>query len=236
MISPSPTPPAPMPPVIPGPGPSDRITQQAAEPKKVKLTPAKKRAGQAPLALFVKAILRPIIKLLYYLINGMRKHKIVALIAIILLLGSIGLTSYVLTGTVPLVGGGANDAVSQQIKANAQLNDNVKVWLYALRDGDLSTLEKMDQSMSQPPDTALYVLQYSEKYSGVKWNSISVVGPVTASDKLIDAYVEVNMKPSASTTASTGATTEVILWHFSTYPLPDGRIFSIDKVTARESQ
>lgn len=204
----------------------------------MKLTPARRRAGQAPLALFVKAVLRPIFKALYYLIRGMRKHKIATLIAIILLLASIGITSYALTGTVPLFGNNDNAATDKALTANPQLSNAVKAWIIALRDGDLNTLDSIQKSMpaaNQPANTSLYVMQYSQPYSGIKWNSIHVTGPTRASDTLVDTYIEVNMTPPASA-ASQGATADVVIWHFTTLPESmGGQLFSIEKVSDRLS-
>lgn len=227
MISPSPAPP---PPIQTRPVPVQTPEQPAqAEEKKVKLTPARKRVGQAPLALFIKAVFRPIFKGLYYLIGWMRKHKLAAFIAIVLLISSIFLTSYLFTGTVPLVGTGA-DSVQKQIKNNAQLSPEVQDWLTSLRGGNINSLiaDQKNIQSARAPDTALYVLEFSEQ-TGMKWNSINVDSVSTAPDGTIDTYVRV----AVTITSSTGTANAYILWHFTTDP--GGRILYLDYVGIRQS-
>src|SRR5438270_13570647 len=72
------------------------------EPKKVKSTPTRKRTGQTPLALFIKAIFRPIFKGIYYLLRGIRTDKLVTLCVIVLLVGIIAAINLFCTGQLLL--------------------------------------------------------------------------------------------------------------------------------------
>ena len=79
-------------------------TQQTPEEEKKKIvrnTLAKSRPGQAPLALFVKAIFRPIFKGLYYLLQAIRKHKLITVLIILLLFASSSVVNYFETGQTP---------------------------------------------------------------------------------------------------------------------------------------
>src|SRR5437667_12525029 len=78
IVSPTPTQPQPEP-----------EREVKPEEKKVKSTPIRRRTGETPVALFVKASLRPIFKSLYYLLQGIKTHKLVTLAVIVLLLASI---------------------------------------------------------------------------------------------------------------------------------------------------
>src|SRR5258708_12890166 len=87
MISPSPTQ-----------QPPEQTTKP--EPKKVEYTP-RKRAGQSPGALFVKAIFRPIFKGIYYLLRAIRNHKLVTFVMIVLILPSTIPAHFLLTPGCP---------------------------------------------------------------------------------------------------------------------------------------
>ncbi|GHO86872.1 hypothetical protein [Dictyobacter formicarum] len=213
--------------------PSPNTTEQnAAAPPKVALTPARRRMGQAPLARAIKAILRPIFKLLYYTIRWMRSHKLVTLLAILLVLASIFGTNYLLTGQTPF-SSDSSAAVQQSVQQNTQISPDVQNWLLALRSGDLNTMLNIQKSMgasTRPPDSALYVLQFSEKYAQVKWTGISVTGLNKAPDGMLDIFIEVDMS-STSTSSTTSSSNSIVLWHFTT--MPTGHIFLIDYVSGR---
>jgi hypothetical protein len=204
--------------------------QPVPETKKVALTPAKIRPGQTPAALFVKAIFRPIFKALYYIIRWIRSHKLVTFIAIILLLASIYVTSYAVTGSSPLQS--SSDSLKKSIQDNPQMSPYVQNWLLALRSGDIQSMLAIEKTISPstpPPNSAMYVLEFSEPHAQVKWTNVTVTSIKTASDGLIDTFVEVDM---TQPTANGGGKT-VTLWHFSTDP--NGRIYLLDYVSARTS-
>src|SRR5579872_7127348 len=75
-----------------------KTPEAKAEARPVKSTPARRRTGQTPLALFIKAIFRPIFKGIYYLLQAIRGHKWLTLAIIVLLLASISATTFFTTG------------------------------------------------------------------------------------------------------------------------------------------
>src|ERR1700736_6745284 len=87
MISPSPTQ---QPPSPPGP---ERVQPGS--------TPIRPRTGETPTARFFKALFRPIFKVFYFVISGIRTHKLLTLLAIVLLVGSISATMKITTGEYP---------------------------------------------------------------------------------------------------------------------------------------
>ena len=159
MISPSPT--------QQQPGPGDDLKPES---KKVRSTPTRKRTGQTPLALFIKAIFRPIFKGIYYLVRGIRTHKVVTLCVILLLLGSIIATSYFSTGQVPF--GVGNDPFNFHVHGKNGGGDTVKNWLYALRDGNSTTMSLIDKEMSSPPNPDQLISQFSQAKAHLTWKSI----------------------------------------------------------------
>src|SRR6266576_3715894 len=124
MISPSPTQPPP--------------ELVSAEPKKktINSAPAIPGRGDTRSARVVKAILRPPLKLMYYLIQFMRGHKMLTLGALLLLLFSISLTNYAVTRTLPF--GIGNDPIDTGLR-NVGAEGNIKAWMYAVRDGNSTT-------------------------------------------------------------------------------------------------
>ncbi len=219
MLSPSPTQP---PPVQTAPVPA------LPEPKQVKLTPARRRAGQAPLARAIKAIFRPILKLLYYIIRWIRAHKLATLLAILLLVGSIFLTSYFVTKTMPFFG---PDQVEKSVKGNPQLSPDVKAWILALRSGDVGTMKALDKGVitTQPPDDASYVLEFSEQQAQTKWTAVKLLGINTSTDGVVETFLEVDF----TAPASAGGGNIVTFWHFTT--APSGRILALNFDTGRQS-
>ncbi len=213
MISPSPT----QPPQAPSP-----------ERKEVKITPVRKRTGETPLALFIKALLRPIIKVFYYLIRAIRTHKLLTLVAILLLIASISATTYATTGSFPF--GLGRDPFNFQVRGNSG-SDQIKNWLYALRDGDVTKLQLLEAglSMQQPPDPTQLVNQYSQPQGHITWTSINVIGSYSQSDTTLDSFVSIDFTGSGPG----GPTKGIMIWHFVTVPAAQGRLLTIDLVSFR---
>jgi hypothetical protein len=223
MISPSPT----QPPVEQI-GPAQH-TESERKRDRVVLPPLPPKAKQR--GSVIKAILRPILKAFYYIINWMKAHRLAALAAVILLLASIFATSYFVTGSAPLTS--SSSSLRESVQKNPQLSDDVRNWLLALQSGDINTMLSIQKSInpsSRPPDSGLFVLNFSEPRGQVKWTNVSVPSIKTAADGMVDTYVEVDMTIPAQTN---GATREIVLWHFTTDP--SGRIYLLDYVSARLS-
>lgn len=225
MLTAPPTQAGPQPPTLPPPAPA-----QVAESKQVALTPSKPRIGGTPAARAVKAILRPVIKAIYYVITWIRTHKLATLITIILLLLSVSVTTRLMTGYWPFNGPGT-DAVQQGLQNNPQLSPDIQLWLTALENGDLTsmqTLQKTIPASGVQPDDGAFIGEFSAKYAGVTWKGAKVDGVSTAADGQVDAFVEVDISiPATSTTQATNA---IVLWHFVTN---QGRITAIDFISAR---
>jgi hypothetical protein len=216
MISPSPTQPPPTKPV-------------SAEPEK-KIVPPTPEKGKTRTGGVVKAILRPPLKLIYYLIRFIRGHKRLGLGALLLLLLSISLTNYLVAGTLPL--GITNDPVSYRLR-NVDGSAAIKKWLYAVRDGDTKTLTQMQSTMitgiTQPPDPTQLTTQFSQT-SGRVWKSIDVIGTYSQDDTSEDTFVEVEFAPD--TTSSTASAS--IIFHFVTAQGQD-QLFGVDLSSARKA-
>jgi hypothetical protein len=189
--------------------------QPPAAPKKVASTP-RKRAGESPAAWFIKALLRPIFKGLYYFISAIRNHKLVTAIAVILILGSATAVNYYETGQWPL--GIGYDQFNFQVHGTNAGGVQVEDWLYALRDGDATTLSILDRFMSQPPDPQTLVSTYSQSAAHLTWLSINVLGYRGESDSTVDSYIEVDL----STNGPGGSTSAYAFFHFVTATLQSG--------------
>src|SRR5450631_703414 len=87
MISPSPT--------------QQPPSESAPERVQPGSTPLRARPGETPAARFIKALLRAIFKVFYFIISGIRTHKLLPLLAILLLVGSISATIKVTTAQFP---------------------------------------------------------------------------------------------------------------------------------------
>jgi hypothetical protein len=209
MLSPSPTQPPPAPPV-----------PEQARPA---LTPIQARTGQTPAARFIKAILRPFFKVFYYVVRGIRTHKLFTLLTIVLLVASISFTMKIATGAFPF--GIGSDPFNFQTKGGDVGGDHVKNWLYALRDGNATQMSLIQQEliMSQPPDVPTLISQYSQTQGNVTWKSINTIGSYSESDTTTDSFVEVDI----STKGPGGSVTGIMLWHFTSL---QGRILTIDLV------
>jgi hypothetical protein len=209
MLSPSPTQPPPAPP--------------APEQARPALTPIQRRTGQTPGARFIKAILRPFFKVFYYIVKGIRTHKLFTLLAIVLLVASISFTMKVATGTFPF--GIGSDPFNFQTNGGNGGGDHVKNWLYALRDGNATQMSLIQQEliMSQPPDVPTLISEYSQTQANVTWKSINTIGSYSESDTTTDSFVEVDI----STKGPGGSVTGIMIWHFTSL---QGRILTIDLV------
>ena len=217
--------------MITSPTPTQQPPEQPeADKRVVRSTLIRRRAGQTPVALFVKAILRPIFKGIYYLLSFMRSHKLVSLLAIVLILGSASAVSYVETGQWPL--GIANDQFNFHIHGTNGGGDQVRNWLYALRDGDATAISILDRFISQPPDPAQLVSQLSQSQAHLTWKNITVVGVYQESDQTIDSFVEVDL----STNGPAGGTSAFAIFHFVTVAQQGGAIIDVQVEQNRASQ
>jgi hypothetical protein len=220
---PSPTQPPPVQTTTPLP----QLTPPKVEQPVTREYHTRRRAGETPVARGIKAILRPILKLLYFILSWIKNHKIVALLALILLVGSVFLTSYFTTGFPA-----QPNAVQQNLTSTPQLSPNIAAWLGALQTGDGATMINMQKSISastKQPDSAIYILQFGEKQAQMKWTSASVDSIKPAADGAIDTFIEISMTSTASTTNGTKLLT---FWHFVT--APGGQILQIENVSTRQ--
>ncbi len=214
MISPSPTQ-----------QPPERTTP---EEKKVEYA-SRQRAGQTPAARFVKAIFRPIFRGIYYLLRGMRNHKLVTLIMILLILGSAIGVNYAVSGQWPF--GIGNDPFNFHVKGGNGGGQQVQNWLYDMRDGNIAALELLDKNMSQPPDVQTLVGQYSQSKGHLTWKNINVLSVFQESDTTIDSFVQVDL----SATGPGGNTSGYLIWHFVTVSQSGGILINATLVDFRPS-
>jgi len=183
--------------------------------------------GQAPLALFFKAIFRPIFKGIYYLLQGIRKHKLVTLLFILILLASSSIATYVTTGSLPL--GIGYDPFNFHIRGGNGGGDAVKNWLYAVRDGDATAVSLNQRFVQQPPNPDQLINQFSEKKAHLTWKSINVIGVYSEADSTIDSFVEVDL----SATGPGGSVSGILVWHFTTVQAQGGVIINVSVVDFR---
>ena len=214
MISPSPT--------------QQPPEQTTPESKKVEYT-SRQRAGQTPTARFFKAIFRPIFRGIYYLLRGMRNHKLVTFIMILLILGSAIGINYAVTKQGPF--GIGNDQFNFHIHGTNGGGEQVQNWLYALRDGNTAQLALLDKNMSQPPDPQQLVTQFSQPQGHLNWKTITVLSVFQESDTTIDSFVEVDL----SAPGPGGSVSAYIIWHFVTVSQNGGILISVNTVDFRPS-
>ncbi len=211
------------------PAPTQQPPEQTTpEKKKVQYKPAT-RAGQTPAALFIKSIFRPIFKGLYYLFRGMRNHKLVTLIMLLLILGTATAASYAVTKEWPF--GIGNDPFNFHVRGSNGGGDQVKNWLYALRDGNVAALSLLDKNMSQPPDPQQLVNQYSQPKGHLTWKTINVLNAFQESDTTIDSFIEVDLSASGPG----GNVSGYMLWHFVTVAQRGGILLEVNLVEFRPS-
>lgn len=204
------------------PTPSDPPVAKQPEPK----PSLRRRPGESPEALFVKSILRPFIKGIYYLLRAIQGHKLLTVLAIILLLASISTTTFFTTGQLPF--GIASDPFNFHIRGGDGGGDQVKNWLTALRDGDATklALDQAGLAMSQPPDPNQLVTQYSQPKAHLSWKAINVAGVYSQADTTVDSFVSIDfVGPGPG-----GGVNGIMVWHFTTL---QGRILFIDLVSFR---
>jgi len=215
------------------------------EPKTIKSTPIRDRTGETPLALFVKAIFRPLFKGIYYLMRAMRNHKLVTLILIVLLLSSSTVATYITTGQWPL--GIGSDQFDFHVNGKSFSGEHVKNWLYALRNGDASTMSLIGQETGQSIDLAgsgvnlgsaspvlvdprnptPLIDAFSQPKAHLTWIDITVLHVSSAPDTTVDSFVEVDLSASGPG----GNVTSIMIWHFVT--APQGSIIAISLVSFR---
>ncbi|GAC1391577.1 MAG: hypothetical protein NVS4B11_32720 [Ktedonobacteraceae bacterium] len=211
MLSPSPTQ---QPPV-----------QSALEQKRpVRSTPMRK---QSPTARLVKAIFRPILKGVYYLLTGIREHIALALAIILLFAISITATNYFTTGQLPF--GVGNDQFNFHVHGTSGGGDRVKSWVYHLREGNVAALQVDQKDMSQPSDPNQLVQQYSELKNNITWKTINVVGVNVEQDTTIDSFVEIDVV----THGPGGDLKGELIWHFVTASQGGGLLLNADLVGSR---
>ena len=225
----------------PGPkGSADPNDQVKPEEKKVKSTPARRSASQTRAARFAKAIFRPIFKGIYYFMRGIRSHKLVAFLLLLLLIGSSVAAYYTVTQTWPF--GVGNDQFNFRVNGKNFSGEHVKNWLYALRDGDASTLSLIGQETAQgvdlassgtsaaviiPTDTASLINSFSQAKTHLTWKTITVLTVSTAPDTTVDSFVEVD----TASAGPGGNVTGIMIWHFIT--TPQGRLLAVSLVSFR---
>lgn len=229
-------------------GPSPTPTQQKPDPdvlvkpeeKKIKSTPARRKASQTPTALFFKAFFRPIFKGIYYTLRAIRTHKLVTFLLLLLLIGSSIFATYLVTQSWPF--GVGSDQFSFRVNGKNFSGEHVKNWLYALRDGDASTLSLIGQETAQyvdlatsgtsaitisPRDTSPLINSFSQAKTHLTWKTITVLAVSSAPDTTVDSFVEVDTTSSGPG----GNVSGIMIWHFIT--APQGTIVAIGLVSFR---
>ncbi len=213
--SPTQSPPTQIPALPPEKKPLPKLEEKQAltmERKPLRATPLKRRVGETRVARIIKAILRPLLKALYYLSNWIKKHKLAGLSIIALLIVSISATTYYVTGQLPF--GINHDPFNFNYDGGKGEGTLVKSWLYALRDGDTTHLLLLDQNIAagQAPDPTQLVTQFSETKAHLTWGEANVIAVKQQPDSLVDSFVEVPIlaKGPGSTLKA------IILWHFVT--------------------
>ena len=201
--------------------------QTQPEPKKVVRTPTRQRAGETSSALFIKRIFRPIFKGIYYLFHGMGNHKLVTFIMILLILGSATAANYAVTREFPF--GIGNDPFNFHIRGSNGGGDQVKNWLFALRDGNVVALSLLDKDMSQPPNVQQLVSQFSQPQGHLSWKTINVINAFQEADTSIDSFVEVDL----SATGPGGNVSGYMIWHFETVSQQGGVLLNATLVDFR---
>jgi len=203
--------------------------QKAPEQKKVTYT--RPRVGQKPAALFVKNILRPIFKGLYHVFRFVGGHKLVTLVMLLLLIGSAIAANFAVTKEWPF--GIGNDPFNFHIHGGNGGGEQVKNWMYALRDGNIAALAILDKNMPSPPtsqELQQYIGQFSQAQGHLSWKTINVAGVSQESDTSVDSFVQVDL----SANGPGGAVGGYMIWHFVTVAGQGGEIlFSVSLVDFR---
>jgi hypothetical protein len=218
--------------MISSPSPTQQSPADPA-PRPVKSsTPLRKRPGETPFALFLKMIFRPFLKLLYYTLSGIRKHKFFTLLLVLLLAVSISVTSFLATGLWPFSIG--DDQFNFHIRGGSGGGEVVKNWLYALQHGDTSTLQLLDSDMSQPIDAntlGQYVSTFSQTNTRT-WKTITVIKAYSQSNNMVDSFVNVEF----SANGPGGLTNALVILHFTTITQGRDYLLAVDVVSSRRVQ
>ena len=208
---------------------SEKTEQEKVKIKEKHTTPAKKRTGQTSFALFIKSIFRPILKGLYYLLRGMRSHKLIALLMLLLVLGSATAVNYYKTGQLPF--GIGYDPYNFQINGGNGGGEKISNWLHALREGDAPTIQLLDSFISQPPDPQALINQFSKQHFG--WRAINRLSVTAESDTTVDSFWEIDL----SNTGPGGPVTGYLIIHFVTVTSQVGNIIvNVDVLPFRAAQ
>jgi hypothetical protein len=205
-------------------------------PEKTSQEEAKTRRGasigkrtETPTGRFLKAVFRPLLKGLYYLVRGMRSHKLITLLVILLLLGSATAVSYYKTGQWPF--GIGYDPYNFQINGGNGGGEKISNWLHALREGDAPTIQLLDNFISQPPDAQALVSQFSKQH--FTWQAINRLSVTAESDTTIDSFWEIDL----SNTGPGGPVVGYLLIHFVTVTSQVGDvIIAVDVLPFRAAQ
>ena len=210
--------------------PSPTQQQSAPEPKRPGVPSARRRPGQSRAGLLLKTVLRPIIKLLYYILRAISSHKLVTALLLLVLIVSSSIATYVATGQLPF--GIGYDQFNFHIRGGDGGGEHVKNWLYDLRDGEVAAMSLIQSELmhSPAPDPQQLVDQFSQKKTNLTWKSITVMGVYTESDTTVDSFVEVDLAGSGPG----GAVNGLMIWHFTTVPQLQGRMIFIHLVTFRK--
>ncbi len=215
--------------MLSSPSPTQQPPERDVQPaeKKVGSTPARRRPGQSPAALFIKAIFHPIFKGIYYLLQTIRSHKLASLAIVVLLLISIAATSYFSTGQFPF--GIGNDPFDFHVHGINGGGDLVQNWLYYLRNGEVTKMSWLQKDISQPPDPNQLVGQFSQARAHLNWKTINVIGVYSEADTTVDSFVEVDLSASGPG----GNTSGMVIFHFVTVNSNGEHLIGVDIVSFR---
>jgi hypothetical protein len=157
----------------------------------------------------------------------MGNHKLVTFIMILLILGSATAANYAVTREFPF--GIGNDPFNFHIRGGNGGGDQVKNWLFALRDGNVVALSLLDKDMSQPPNAQQLVSQFSQPQGHLSWKTINVINAFQEADTSIDSFVEVDL----SATGPGGNVSGYMIWHFETVSQQGGVLLNATLVDFR---
>jgi len=164
---------------------------------------------------------------------------------IVLLLTSSSLATYFATGVWPF--GVGHDQFNFHVNGKGFSGEHVKNWLYALRDGDGSTLTLIGQEMAQGVELSASVVdptsdaptvinpsrpqplidRFSQAKAHLNWKNITVLEVSQAPDTTLDSFIEVDLSASGPG----GNVSGIMIWHFIT--APSGDIVAISLVSFR---
>jgi hypothetical protein len=187
--------------------------------EQIKHTRARTPPGKSPLALTIKAILRPPLKAIYYTLHWGRVHKVLACVLLALLLGGIVGANHALTNNQSST---HVNTITQSLQRNVDLSKNIRQWLIALRSGDILAMQALERTMLTPADTGAYALQFSEPYAHIQWDNISLASISEGPDHRIDTILELDVSETINGTKAEG----IYFWHFTTNAL--GQILFIN--------